>query len=88
MKKIVSLTLVTVLVLALCMPVAARYVHCRFCEDGKIMTETVRTVIGYTECPIDPSMRDPIKLVQKIESCDTCSYSKVISEYEESYCNH
>lgn len=91
MKKIVSLTLVTVLALALCLPVAARYIHCEWCTDGKITTDTSRKIIGTTQCPIDESMTDYVYWVVKKKVCSnktTCGYEEITFEGEETYCHH
>lgn len=89
MKKIVSLTLVTVLALALCLPVAARYMHCPYCWDGKITQKTTRTDTGKrVECPIDSSMTDKVYHVVVTESCNNCDYSAVIADYEDDSCKH
>lgn len=87
-KKLISLTLAIVLVLALCMPVAARYIHCRFCEDGKITTRTQKTKIGTVPCKIDESMTDYVYRVVEEKFCDSCSYVEDVDEYEETYCRH
>lgn len=87
-KKFICLTLAIVLVLALCMPVAARYIHCRFCEDGKITTRTQRTIIGTVPCEKDESMTDYVYLVVKEKFCDSCGYVEEVDRYEETYCRH
>lgn len=88
MKKFISLTLVVILALALCLPVAARYIHCPYCWDGKVLTEELDSeFVGYVECPIDESMRDPVYEVTYREYCNSCDYEMVWTE-EESYCRH
>lgn len=88
-KKLISLTLVIVLVLALCLPVAARYIHCPYCWDGKVLRKTTRTPTGETiVCPKDSSMTDKIYHVVVTEYCNSCDYSMVIDDYLDDSCKH
>lgn len=89
MKKFISLTLVVILALALCLPVAARYIHCPYCWDGKVLRKTSRTFTGTTyECPNDSSMVDKEYHVVVTEYCNNCDYSMVIDDYFEHSCKH
>lgn len=89
MKKFISLTLAVMLALALCLPVAARYMHCEWCTVGKITRNTTRTFTGETvECPIDSSMTDKVYHVVVTESCNNCDYSAVIDDYYDDSCKH
>ena len=87
-KRLIGLTFAIALVLALCMPVAARYMHCPYCWDGKILTKTESTTIGTIQCDLDPSKTDDIVLYEKIEYCNNCDYEAVLDSYEEVYCRH
>lgn len=88
-KKFICLTLAIVLTLALCMPVAARYIHCPYCWDGKVTQKTTRTFTGETVvCPIDSSMTDKVYHVVVTESCNNCDYSMVIDNYYDDSCKH
>lgn len=88
-KKLISLTLSIVLVLALCLPVtvAARSPACPVCAGSMVLTNRTREIVGYTECPIDSSMQDPVHLITSTFTCQNCGEEKVTS-YTQSYCKH
>lgn len=91
MKKIVSLTLVTVFMLALCLPIAARFDQCKQCEDGLLSTETRLTFLRNEPCSKYPEsgFDDKVYLQEKVIVCDNCSYEKVLSGAKEvTRCNH
>ena len=89
MKKVVSITLVAILALGLCLPVtvAARSPSCTICAGSMVLTNRTREIVGYTECPIDSSMRDPVYLITSTFTCKNCGEEKVTS-YTQSYCKH
>lgn len=43
MKKFMSITLLTMLVLALCLPIFARYEICSVCQNGRLVPKSERT---------------------------------------------
>lgn len=86
-KKLISLTLAIVLVLALCMPIAARSLACPTCRGSMTQTSQTREIVDYVECPIDPDMRDPVYLITTTYKCSSCG-DVVEQSRTESYCKH
>ena len=88
-KRLIGLTLAIALVLALCLPAAARYIHCPYCWDGKVLQRKVRTYIGSVECDADPTQYDKVYEITKIEYCTECDYELELSgSTTETVCNH
>lgn len=71
MKKLVALTLLTMLVLALCLPIFARYEPCGQCFNGRL------SVTKKTSTVTCPTCNKSVTRTTYTETCSNCEYVDV-----------
>lgn len=79
MKRYLAIVLLTALVLALCLPIIARYEICANCGKGRLVAKETSKTVWCSACNAD---------VEEITITETCTICKNPEIYTYKVCGH